>query len=290
MSTVDDLDQVLYEQLLDYKSAAANAALRFRDQTSDKVRMKLYRADGRLRYWVFVYIVAIDLFGPDPLDFQRKSCQAEILRHCKDCGRPELLELFPKARDSAWRAIVLMAERQLTGKAKPGAVPIEVKYGELEIGLIALKLEIDGSWNIAMDSLTDSIRSGRKHLLERLTKRMSKQSKKNHFLKCAILSLWVHPDFPLWLMSVEPARLIAGKLGECWGVGGSVELKAYELAKSRLTKSDYLVTIKKAVIQSVKFQSESEVPIIESFDFTKNFSRCIPRLKPKQIYGNRLAE
>lgn len=104
MRTVDDLDQVLYEQLLDYKSAAANAAFRFKDQTSEEVRMKLYRADGRLRYWVFVYIAAIDLFSPDPLDFERESsCQAEILRHCKDCGRPELLELFPKARDISVR-------------------------------------------------------------------------------------------------------------------------------------------------------------------------------------------
>ncbi len=286
----DDLDEVLYKELLGYESAAANAALRFEDQTSEDVRRKLYRADGRLRYWVFVYIVAIDLFSPDPSDFGRESCQAEILRRCEDCGQPQLLGLFPKARDSAWRAIVLMAESELTGEAKPGEVPLEIKDSEIEVGLLALGLHIDGSWDNAMDRLNDSIRSGRKYLLERLTKRMSKQSKKHHFLKCAILSLWVHPDFPLWLMSVEPARMVAGKLGECWGVGGSVERKAYERAKTLLAKNDYLVTSKPAVIQSVRFQSESAVPIVESFEFAPRFSLCIPKLKQKRLYGNRLAE
>ena len=58
MSTADDQDEILYTELLDYESATANASLRFEDQTSEKVRMTLFRADGQLRYWVFVYIVA----------------------------------------------------------------------------------------------------------------------------------------------------------------------------------------------------------------------------------------
>ncbi len=79
MNSVDDLDETLYEQLLDYESAVANVALRFEDQSSERVRKTLCREDGLLRYWGYVYCIVIDLFGSDPLDFERCSCQSAML-------------------------------------------------------------------------------------------------------------------------------------------------------------------------------------------------------------------
>lgn len=277
MSSSENLDERLYRELFDYEKAEANAALRWQVNTSQEARDIICRAEDRLRYWVVLYIAAIHLFRPDPSDFERRSYQSEILKHCEACGRPELKQLFPRAKETAWKGIVQLAEQDLIGKRNSEKLDLTEKAKLLPFAASAKNFTVDKSSEDAGRIVAGEL--GNREFLNHL-KSLSNDIRNDQFLRFGILSLWVHPDFPLWLMAKNPAVELLIDYRRRSGLGGVVTSENFEITKARLKKSVGLATNSTPVITGIRSERNGDRIEFLGYELASGFESAIGRVAP----------